>query len=68
MVVISDTIMYLIDSLLYRVGFLKSEYGGERLRPDDGKSGRMSRTPVGLVNLPATNLNWQLSVANGCLI
>ncbi len=27
----------------------------------------MSRTPVGLVNHPATNCNWQLSVANGCL-
>jgi len=47
---------------------LKSEYGGEWLRPDDGEPSRMSRTPVGLANHPATNFNWQLSVAHGCLI
>ncbi len=28
----------------------------------------MSRTPVGLANHPATKFNWQLPVANGCLI
>jgi hypothetical protein len=28
----------------------------------------MPRTPVGLANHPATNFNWQLSVAHGCLI
>jgi len=28
----------------------------------------MSRTPVGLVNHPATNFNWRLSVSHGCLI
>ena len=37
-------------------GFLKSEYGGERLRPDGGEASCMSRTPVGLANHPATNL------------
>ena len=47
---------------------LKSEYGGEWLRPDGGEAGCMSRTPVGLVNHPAKNFNWQLSVAHGCLI
>jgi len=48
-----------------RAGLLKSEYGGEWLRPDDGEAGRMSRTPVGLVNHPATNLigNYQLQMA-----
>ena len=48
--------------------FLKSEYGGERLRPDGGEASCMSRTPVGLANHPATNFKWQLSVAHGCLI
>jgi len=48
--------------------FLKSEYGGERLRPDDGKSSCMPRMPVGLVNHPGNKFNWQLPVANGCLI
>ena len=47
---------------------MKSEYGGERLRPDSGEAGRMSRMPVGLANHPAINLKRQLSVANGCLI
>jgi hypothetical protein len=47
---------------------LKSEYGGEWLRPDGGEPSRMPRTPVGLANHPATNFNWQLSVAHGCLI
>ena len=47
---------------------LKSEYGGEWLRPDGGQPSRMPRTPVGLANHPATNVNWQLSVAHGCLI
>jgi len=44
---------------------LKSEYGGEWLRPDDGEPSRMSRTPVGLVNHPAINLfgNYQLRMA-----
>ena len=37
--------------------FLKSEYGGEWLRPDSGETGCMSRTPVGLANHPAINLN-----------
>ncbi|MHC4238411.1 MAG: hypothetical protein ACYSUC_01450, partial [Planctomycetota bacterium] len=36
---------------------LKSEYGGEWLRPDVGESSCMPRTPVGLVNHPATNSN-----------
>jgi len=48
--------------------FLKSEYGGERYRPDGGKASCMSRTPVGLANHPAANFKWQLSVAHGCLI
>jgi hypothetical protein len=47
---------------------LTSEYGGERLRPDDGSVSCMSRTPVGLANHPAIKLKWQLSVAHGCLI
>ena len=47
---------------------LKSEYGGEWLRPDGRQPSRMLRTPVGLANHPATNFNWQLSVAHGCLI
>ncbi len=47
---------------------MKSEYGGEWLRPDGGEPSCMSRTPVGLVNHPAINFNWQLPVANGCLI
>ncbi len=44
---------------------LKSEYGGERFRPDGRKASCMSRTPVGLVNHPATNLigNYQLQMA-----
>jgi hypothetical protein len=48
-----------------RARLLKSEYGGERLRPDDGEASCMSRTPVGLVNHPATNLigNYQLQMA-----
>ena len=28
----------------------------------------MSRMPVGLANHPAVKFNWQLPVANGCLI
>ncbi len=47
---------------------MKSKYGGERFRPDGREAGCMSRTPVGLVNHPATNFKWQLSVANGRLI
>jgi len=47
---------------------LTSKYGGEWLRPDGGEPSRMPRTPVGLANHPATNFNWQLTVANGCLI
>jgi len=45
--------------------FLKSKYGGERLRPDDGLTSCMSRTPVGLANHPAINLigNYQLRMA-----
>jgi len=45
--------------------FLKSEYGGERFRPDDGLTSCMSRTPVGLANHPALNLNgnYQLRLA-----
>jgi len=54
--------------ILFRGKNLKSEYGGEWLRPDDGEPSRMFRTPVGLANHPATNFNWQLSVAHGCLI
>lgn len=48
-----------------KAGLLKSEYGGEWLRPDDGEAGRMSRMPVGLVNHPAINLigNYQLQMA-----
>jgi len=48
-----------------KAGFLKSEYGGEWLRPDGGEPSRMSRTPVGLVNHPATILigNYQLQMA-----
>jgi hypothetical protein len=44
---------------------LKSEYGGERLRPDEGESRCMSRTPVGLANHPAITLigNYQLQMA-----
>ena len=52
--------------IMYYCGYnLKSKYGGERLRPDDGEAGRMSRTPVGLANHPATNLigNYQLQMA-----
>jgi len=46
-----------IKGLLNRESrFLKSEYGGERFRPDGGEPSCMSRTPVGLVNHPATNL------------
>jgi hypothetical protein len=46
-------------------GFLKSEYGGERLRPDDEEASCVSRTPVGLANHPAINLigNYQLRMA-----
>ena len=47
---------------------MKSEYGGERLRPDDGRTSCMPRTPVGLANHPATNFKRQLSVAHGRLI
>jgi len=49
----------------FRAGLLKSEYGGERLRPDGGEPRCMSRTPVGLANHPATNLigNYQLQMA-----
>jgi len=45
--------------------FLKSKYGGERLRPDGAEARRMPRTPVGLVNHPAVNLigNYQLRMA-----
>jgi hypothetical protein len=45
--------------------FLKSKYGGEWLRPDGGEPSCMSRTPVGLANHPATNLNgnYQLQMA-----
>ena len=45
--------------------FLKSKYGGEWLRPDGGEASCMSRTPVGLANHPATNLNgnYQLRMA-----
>ena len=45
--------------------FLKSEYGGEWLRPDGGWSSRMPRTPVGLANHPAKLLigNSQLRMA-----
>ena len=32
---------------------MKSEYGGEWLRPDGGEPSRMPRTPVGLANHPA---------------
>jgi len=46
---------------------LKSEYGGERLRPDDGRTSCMPRTPVGLANHPATNFKRQLTVAHGRL-
>jgi hypothetical protein len=51
-----------------RIADLKSEYGGEWLRPDGGSTSCMPRTPVGLANHPALKLNWQLSVAHGCLI
>ncbi len=45
--------------------FLKSEYGGEWLRPDSGETSCMPRTPVGLANHPALNLNgnYQLRMA-----
>jgi len=45
--------------------FLKSKYGGEWLRLDSGEIGCMSRTPVGLANHPALNLNgnYQLRMA-----
>ena len=46
---------------------LTTEYGGEWLRPDGGSIGCMPRTPVGLVNHPALNFTWQLTVANGSL-
>ena len=46
---------------------MKSKDGGDWLRPDDGEAGCMSRMSVGLVNHPATNFNWQLTVANGSL-
>ncbi len=44
---------------------LKSQYGGERFRPDGRKASCMSRTPVGLAKHPATNLigNYQLRMA-----
>ena len=45
-----------------------SEYGGDWYRPDGRKSSCMSRMSVGLVNHSDTIFNWQLSVANGCLI
>jgi hypothetical protein len=44
---------------------LEIKHGGERLRPDDGLTSCMSRTPVGLANHPATilNGNYQLRMA-----
>jgi len=56
-----------IDSALRKTD-LKSEYGGEWLRPDGGWISCMPRTPVGLANHPATNFKRQRTVAHGCLI
>jgi len=52
-------------NIIKEIDFLKSKYGGERLRPDDGKTSCMSRTPVGLANHPAKNLigNYQYAMA-----
>ncbi len=65
MIAVWRSVLY---NIIESVGFLESKYGGERLRPDDGKTSCMSRTPVGLANHPAIKLKWQLSVAHGCLI
>jgi len=48
-----------------RAAFLKSEYGGERLRPDGGRISCMPRTPVGLANHPAIKIigNYQYAMA-----
>jgi hypothetical protein len=51
---VDDIIYYKVKVLSTReLRFLKSEYGGEWLRPDGGWSSRMPRTPVGLANHPA---------------
>ncbi len=49
------------------VVLLEVNKGANGIDRTDRRSSRMSRMSVGLVNHPATNFNWQLTVANGCL-